>query len=208
LCSPVCAARCRAGGRGKRARLARGGPCLDDGRGGCHCRCCVGLDLAANCPVEGQAGAINALLNGTRHRRFDFGTPLAATRAATRPSAYVSQAVPVCARLGCAVSRPAPHRNQRPDRLHNTERPSPLQESVEGCQHASPGKSEGEPMAAIFEGVTNHHRRYCKQPEQGELIHPSKRTQTPSGVNSSSFAVAFTNGELPAPLRQAGGAED
>src|SRR5260370_32497995 len=66
---------------------------------------------------------------------------------------------------------PPPQRDDRTDRLQQSERPRALEDPVGRSAHTARGERQGEPPAALLEGVAHQHRRYGEQPKQREPIH-------------------------------------
>jgi hypothetical protein len=66
---------------------------------------------------------------------------------------------------------PAIQSDQRPDGFDDAEWPRSLEESVDGTENACARESQDEPVAAFFERVKNHHRRYSNKSESGENGH-------------------------------------
>src|SRR6478609_5097036 len=60
---------------------------------------------------------------------------------------------------------PSPQRHNGPDRFDQTKRPGALQKAVSRTERAGHGEQQNEPMAAIFQGVTDQHRRDGEQAE-------------------------------------------
>jgi hypothetical protein len=67
---------------------------------------------------------------------------------------------------------PSPGCHDRPDCLHDTERPCALQESVSRSHGAGAGKGGDEPRAAALQGVENQHEADGHQAEDRESSMP------------------------------------
>lgn len=83
---------------------------------------------------------------------------------------------------------PAVKSNHRPDRLHQSEGPSALQEAVDRGQCARECKKQDEPVAPFFKSIKQQHGAYRKQPEQRKPIHHKKRTSQREQENASRAA--------------------
>src|SRR5215472_8552657 len=72
----------------------------------------------------------------------------------------------------CRTSpQPSPYGDQRPNCLKHSEGPRPLEESVDGTKDTGCRKGQDERSAAIFQRVTDQHRRNRGQTEKSEGIH-------------------------------------
>src|SRR6266849_2058776 len=65
---------------------------------------------------------------------------------------------------------PAAQRDDRPDRLHDSERPGALKKSVGRSEGARSGKPEDEPRASLLDRVEHHARGYGRETEPAEAI--------------------------------------
>lgn len=69
------------------------------------------------------------------------------------------------------LAAPALDGDERPDCLHDTERPRALQESIHGGERARASEPEHKPRASILEGVEDHHRGHGDDAEKRERFH-------------------------------------
>ena len=63
---------------------------------------------------------------------------------------------------------PTPERDDGPDGLYESKRPSSLKEPVRGSQDARASERQDEPMAAVLERVGDEHRRDGEQAKAGQ----------------------------------------
>jgi hypothetical protein len=64
-----------------------------------------------------------------------------------------------------AQREPSPERNEAPDGLDNSERPSALQKSIGRTEPTGQCERKNEPMAAIFQRISYEHRSDGEQSE-------------------------------------------